>query len=120
MLNLFVALLVNAFDFRETDNEPNDDTETADGPSKCSLGIRKAFQTRKSRLFVAKYREPFRLYELQVLESSRFSSKDTAGRLAICETADHREESMAEDVTFKGKPFTTYSTHFAGLRFSLL
>ena len=104
MLNLFVALLVNAFDFRETDNEPNDDIETADGPSKCSLGIRIAF----------------RLYELQVLESSRFSSKDTAGRLAICETADHREESMAEDVTFKGKPFTTYSTLFAGLRIFLV
>lgn len=106
MLNLFVALLVNAFDFRETDNELNDETQTVDGPSKYSLCIRKAFQTRKSRLFVAKYREPFRLYELQVLESSRFPSKDTAGRLAICNTTDHPEEPIAEDDTCKGKPCT--------------
>ena len=92
-----MALLVNAFDFRETDNNHNDDAQSVDGRSRCS----KIFQTHKSRLFVAKYREPFRLYELQVLESSRCSDINNGGSLAICDVEHHRKES--DDTACKGE-----------------
>ncbi|XP_078349240.1 sodium channel protein 1 brain-like [Oculina patagonica] len=97
VLNLFVALLVNAFDFREVDNAPNEEAQAEERPSRCS--IKKAFQTRKSRLFVAKFREPFRLYELQVLESSRCPNKENGGQLAICDSEQRSEES--HDATCK-------------------
>ena len=96
---MFVALLVNAFDFRETDNNSNDDALSVEGPSRCSMN--KVFQTRKSRLFVAKYREPFRLYELQVLESSRCSEENGGGSLAICESEHHDKE--CDDTVSKGE-----------------
>ena len=99
VLNLFVALLVNAFDFRETDANADDDTLSMERQSRCN--IKQAFRTRKSRLFVAKYREPFRLYELQVLESSRCSDENTGGSLAICDAEHHGEES--DDTACKSK-----------------
>ena len=88
-----MALLVNAFDFRETDNNPSDEVRSVEGSSRCFT--KKLFRTRKSRLFVAKYREPFRLYELQVLESSHCSDLNARGSLAIYEAegANHRKES---------------------------
>lgn len=97
VLNLFVALLVNAFDFREVDNEPNEEIPAEENPSRCS--IKKVFRTRKSRLFVAKYREPFRLYELQVLESGRCPMKDNR-QLAISNSEHDHAESP--DATCKG------------------
>ena len=84
-----MALLVNAFDFREVDNDSNEEIQLEENPSRCS--IKKVFRTRKSRLFVAKYREPFRLYELQVLESSRCPMKDNR-QLAISDSEHHRAE----------------------------
>ena len=85
-----MALLVNAFDFREVDNVSNEEVQAEENSSRCS--IKKVFRTRKSRLFVAKYREPFRLYELQVLESSRCPMKDNR-QLAISDSEQHHEES---------------------------
>lgn len=99
VLNLFVALLVNAFDFRETDANADADTLSMERQSRCD--IKQAFRTRKSRLFVAKYREPFRLYELQVLESSRCSDENTGGSLAICDPEHHDEES--DDIACKSE-----------------
>ena len=87
-----MALLVNAFDFREVDNNSNEETQVEENPTKCS--IKKVFRTRKSRLFVAKYREPFRLYELQVLESSRCPMKDD-GQMAISDSEHHHTESTS-------------------------
>ena len=101
VLNLFVALLVNAFDFRETDNNPNDDRQSIQGPSRCSM--KKIFHTRKSRLFVVKYREPFRLYELHVLESSHSSEINSGGSLAICEAEQTHDRKESYDFTCKGK-----------------
>lgn len=103
VLNLFVALLVNAFDFRETDANADADTLSMERQSRCD--IKQAFRTRKSRLFVAKYREPFRLYELQVLESSRCSDENTGGSLAICDPEHHDEES--DDVACKSEEKNT-------------
>ena len=103
VLNLFVALLVNAFDFRETDANADADTLSMERQSRCD--IKQAFRTRKSRLFVAKYREPFRLYELQVLESSRCSDENTGGSLAICDTEQHDEES--DDIACKSEEKNT-------------
>lgn len=85
-----MALLVNAFDFREVDNDLNEEPEVEENPSRCS--IKKVFRTRKSRLFVAKYREPFRLYELQVLESSRCPLKDNR-QLALSDSEHRHAES---------------------------
>ena len=100
VLNLFVALLVNAFDFREVDNDSNEEIQSEENPSRCSM--KKVFRTRKSRLFVAKYREPFRLYELQVLESSRCPMKENR-QLAISDSEHHHAES--NDATCKGNMF---------------
>ncbi|XP_074632379.1 sodium channel protein 1 brain-like isoform X4 [Acropora palmata] len=100
VLNLFVALLVNAFDFRETDNNANE-LESSRGSIRSS--VRKLFHTRKSRLFVAKYREPFRLYELQVLESSRFrDSSLSGGSLTICEPAENSDRKQLDEITDEG------------------
>ncbi|XP_068729717.1 sodium channel protein 1 brain-like [Montipora capricornis] len=99
VLNLFVALLVNAFDFRETDN--NDDAQSVQNPSRFSVG--KLLKTRKSCLFVAKYRESFRLYELQVLESSHCPDVHTGGSLAICEPErDKSYEKQCGNTTGEG------------------
>ena len=69
-MNLFVALLVNAFDTRDTATGP----EVADVQPKKWLPGKKAIEslisTRKTRLFVSTYKEPFRLFELRVLESN--------------------------------------------------
>ena len=96
-----MALLVNAFDFRETDNNPSDDVLSVEGPSRCST--KKLFRTRKSRLFVAKYREPFRLYELQVLESSHCSDVNGRGSLAICEAEGTNPSKESYDIPCKGE-----------------
>ena len=106
VLNLFVALLVNAFDFRETDAD--DDTLSVERQPRCI--IKQAFRTNKSRLFVAKYREPFRLYELQVLESSRCSDENTGGSLAICDQEHHGEES--DDIACKSEKKNTLYRSF--------
>ena len=96
-----MALLVNAFDFRETDNNANE-LESSRGSIRSS--VRKLFHTRKSRLFVAKYREPFRLYELQVLESSRFrDSSLSGGSLTICEPAENSDRKQLDEITDEGK-----------------
>lgn len=96
-----MALLVNAFDFRETDNNANEH-ESSRGSIQSS--VRKLFHTRKSRLFVAKYREPFRLYELQVLESSRFrDSSLSGGSLTICEPTENSDRKQLDEITDEGK-----------------
>ena len=100
VLNLFVALLVNAFDFREVDNDSNEEIQAEGNSSRCSM--KKVFHTRKSRLFVAKYREPFRLYELQVLESSHCPMKENR-QLAISDSEHHHVEPT--DATCKGNMF---------------
>ena len=92
--------MVNAFDFRETDN--NDDAQSVESPSRFSVG--KLLKTRKSRLFVAKYRESFRLYELQVLESIHCSDVHTGGSLAICEPErDKSYEKQCGNTTGEGE-----------------
>jgi len=101
-----VALLVNAFDFREVDNDSNEEIQAEEDPSRCS--IKKVFRTRKSRLFVAKYREPFRLYELQVLESSRRPLKDNR-QLAISDSEHHHTESP--NATCEGDMPKWFSIH---------
>ena len=93
MLNLFVALLVNAFDFRDVD-----EAQTAD-PAPLQCPLKKMLQTHKSRLYVVRYREPLRLYELQVLESSCSRNQD-AGALAICHPGGGTEEPC--DANYSG------------------
>ena len=92
--------MVNAFDFRETDENSNDNVLSVDGTPRSSIK-KKLFQTRKSPLFVANCRKPFCFYKLEVLESTRRSDRSNGDLLAICEAEHPHKESS--DITGKGK-----------------
>ena len=67
VLNLFIALLLSAFD-TEDDNNNCDDDEG----NNCRLKnlVKKLTKTKKTRLFVATFKERYKLYEVQLLESN--------------------------------------------------
>lgn len=67
MLNLFIALLLSAFD-TEDDENISDDEEGQN--SRLKRILRKLTKTKKTRLFVATFKERYKLYEVQLLESN--------------------------------------------------
>ena len=89
--------MVNAF---ETDENSNDNLLSVDGTHRSYL-VKKVFQTRESRLFVANCREPICLYKCEVLEKTRHSDQRNEDLLAICE-AEHRHKESS-DIACKGK-----------------
>ena len=84
--------MVNAFDFKDTDKNTNDNVLSVDGVSKSSIK-KKLFQTRKSTLFVANCRKSFCLYKFEVLESTRRSEQSNRDPLAICKVEHRNKES---------------------------
>ena len=67
MLNLFIALLLSAFD-TEDDEIISDDEEGQN--SRLKRLLKKLTKTKKTRLFVATFKERYKLYEVQLLESN--------------------------------------------------
>lgn len=67
MLNLFIALLLSAFD-TEDDENISDDEEGQN--SRLKRLLKKLTKTKKTRLFVATFKERYKLYEVQLLESN--------------------------------------------------
>ena len=67
VLNLFIALLLSAFD-AEDDDSNSDDEEGSN--SRLKNVLKKLTKTRRTRLFVAKFKERYKLYEVQLLESN--------------------------------------------------
>ncbi|XP_031570121.1 sodium channel protein 60E-like [Actinia tenebrosa] len=64
VLNLFVALLLNSFAIKE--NETIQKEEKPKRKRRCRLT-----ETKKTRMYVATFRERYKLYQVKVLESSR-------------------------------------------------
>ncbi|KAJ7374231.1 hypothetical protein OS493_007307 [Desmophyllum pertusum] len=67
VLNLFIALLLSAFDSEEDENT-SDDEEGQN--SRLKRILKKLTKTKKTRLFVATFKERYKLYEVQLLESN--------------------------------------------------
>lgn len=67
VLNLFIALLLSAFD-TEDDDSISDDEEGQN--SRLKRVLKKLTKTKKTRLFVATFKERYKLYEVQLLESN--------------------------------------------------
>ena len=67
VLNLFIALLLSAFD---TDDGDNDSDDEEGNNSRLKKLLKKLTKTKKTRLFVATFKERYKLYEVQLLESN--------------------------------------------------
>ena len=73
---MFVTLIVNAFDFRDKD----DNSDSVDGSKSA---IKKIFKTRRSCLLEENYRGSFRPCKLQVMESKQPDEQSNGVSLAI-------------------------------------
>ena len=68
VLNLFIALLLSAF---EANGDYGDDSdEEGQNNSMFKRLLEKLTKTKKTRLFVATVKERYKLYEVQLLESN--------------------------------------------------
>ena len=67
VLNLFIALLLSAFDTEDDDNNVDEDEGNN---SRLKNLIKRLTKTKKTRLFVATFKERYKLYEVQLLESN--------------------------------------------------
>ncbi|CAH3140850.1 unnamed protein product [Porites lobata] len=67
VLNLFIALLLSAFDTEDDDNNLDEDEGNN---SRLKKLIKRFTKTKKTRLFVATFKERYKLYEVQLLESN--------------------------------------------------
>ena len=67
VLNLFIALLLSAFDTEDDDNNVDEDEGNN---SRLKKLIKRFTKTKKTRLFVATFKERYKLYEVQLLESN--------------------------------------------------
>ncbi|CAH3016377.1 unnamed protein product [Porites evermanni] len=76
VLNLFVTLVVNAFDFRDKD-------DNSDGVDGAKFSIKKIFKTRRSCLLEENYRGSFRPCKLEVIESKHPDEQSNGVSLAI-------------------------------------
>lgn len=68
VLNLFIALLLSAFETNGDDGHTSDDEEGSNSILKRLT--KKLTKTKKTRLFVATFKERYKLYEVQLLESN--------------------------------------------------
>ena len=68
VLNLFIALLLSAFEANGDDGNTFDDEEGNNSILKRLT--KKLTKTKKTRLFVATFKERYKLYEVQLLESN--------------------------------------------------
>lgn len=68
VLNLFIALLLSAFETNGDDGNTFDDEEGNNSILKRLT--KKLTKTKKTRLFVATFKERYKLYEVQLLESN--------------------------------------------------
>ncbi|KAL9953553.1 hypothetical protein ACROYT_G040985 [Oculina patagonica] len=99
VLNLFIALLLSAFD-TEDDESISDDEEGQN--TRLKRVLKKLTKTKKTRLFVATFKERYKLYEVQLLESNVASqgahmSKHEDGRKASGNFQEGRAEIIASD-----------------------
>ena len=78
---MFVTLMVNAFDFRDKD----DNSDSVDGSKSA---IKKIFKTRRSCLLEENYRGSLRPCKLKVIESKHPDEQSDGVSLAI-HTGDH-------------------------------
>ena len=76
MLNLFIALLLSAFDTEDDENISDEEGQN----SKLKRMLKKLTKTKKTRLFVATFKERYKLYEVQLLESNVVSQGIPVGR----------------------------------------
>ena len=67
VLNLFIALLLSAFD---TEEEERMSDEEEGQNSRLKRVFKRLTKTKKTRLFVATFKERYKLYEVQLLESN--------------------------------------------------
>ena len=73
---MFVTLVVNAFDFRDKD-------DNSDGVDGAKFSIKKIFKTRRSCLLEENYRGSFRPCKLEVIESKHPDEQSNGVSLAI-------------------------------------
>ena len=73
---MFVTLVVNAFDFRDKD-------DNSDGVDGAKSSIKKLFKTRRSCLLEENYRGSFRPCKLEVIESKHPDEQNNGVYLAI-------------------------------------
>ena len=74
MLNLFIALLLSAFDTEDDENISDDEKGQN---SRLKRMFKTLTKTKKTRLFVATFKERYKLYEVQLLESNVASQLST-------------------------------------------
>ena len=64
---MFVALLLNAFDSKN--DEPQEEEEEP-SESRFKRTVKRLTKTKKTRLFVATFKERYKFYEVELLESN--------------------------------------------------
>ncbi|RMX45224.1 hypothetical protein pdam_00020953 [Pocillopora damicornis] len=84
VLNLFIALLLSAFDSEEEESTSDDDEEQN---SRLRRILKRLTKTKKTRLFVATFKERYKLYEVQLLESNVTTrrSQTSGAQVITCE-----------------------------------
>ena len=91
---MFVTLIVNAFDFRDKD-------DNSDGVDGSKSTIKKIFKTRSSCLLEENYRGSFRPCKLKVIESKHPDEQSNGVSLAIhTEDHDYKEYCKSIDIIY--------------------
>ena len=103
VLNLFVTLVVNAFDFREKD-------DNSDGVDGAKSILKKIFKARRSCLLEENYRGSFRPCKLGVIESKHPDEQSNGVSLAT-HTGDQNCKEYCKSIEIIYLSFTK-NTYF--------
>lgn len=95
-----MALLLNSFAIKEEDSEQREAEKKrrAEKKANSSCTCKHLLETKKTRMYVATFRERYKLYQVKVLESSRATEHGLGSPL----------QERYSDVTPKGQKSTIF------------